>query len=246
MKKYITTVLVWLITITLIILNFVAPPSKSWVNIWTNGTIILGWILFAIQLTYTNSNMFYLFIQRFLFSFFSKECLWSMRIYMLSNISVEELDIFDGKLRNLYSPDELRIREISDTRRDYKVGSLRFEVTYDEDKKQFVFDIQDMEITYKETINIFEGKLDIIVNELKRVFQPYNDRYSVRVGLKKNNPYIGLFLKRIDPEKINSFNVKFNNKESQISIYKQYIEINSGSYDQLKIAAKSYLAFSPK
>ncbi|PGA30261.1 hypothetical protein [Bacillus wiedmannii] len=247
MKKYITTVSVWLITIFLFIFNFVAPPSTSWVNFWTNGTIILGWILFAIQTTYTNSNMFYLFVQRRLFSLFSgKECYWSMRIYMLSNISMSELNIFDEKLRKLYSPDELRIIEISDTRRDYKIESLRFEVTYDEDKKQFVFDIQDMEITYKTSIEIFEDKLDIIVNELKKVVQPYNDRYSVRVKLKKNNPYMGLFLKRINPENINSFNVKFHNKESQISIYKQHIEINSGSYDQLKISAKSYLAFSPK
>ncbi|WP_459499868.1 hypothetical protein [Bacillus sp. C1] len=245
MKKYINLALVWILFIGLCIFNFIVPPSSSWVNFWTNGTIIIGWLLFAIQATYNNSNIFFLFIQRIKFHLSNKECLWNMRIYMMSNLSSEALEELDVKLREIYSTNELKVRQISETRKDYKLGAIRFEVTWDEERKQFVFDIQDMEISYRGSKIIFEEKLDVIVNELKRVFQPYNERYSVRIEFKGNNPYFGLFLKKIDPTNID-FNASFYIQDNKVSIYKKQIEINSGTYDQLKNLAKSYLALSPK
>ncbi|MGN4807854.1 hypothetical protein ACTFSP_09625 [Bacillus cereus group sp. MYBK108-2] len=245
MKRYIIIISVWLMTIGLIILNFITPPSKSWVNFWTNGTIILGWILLAIQTTYNNLDIFFMFVKRMKFQIQNPDCVWNMRMYMMTNASGNLLDELDLKLAQIYTADQLKIRQISMVRRDYKLGAIRFEVNYNEDKKEFIFDIQDMEVSYRGSKRIFDDKLDILINDLRRVFQPYNERYHVGIEFKELNPYFGLFLKKLDSKNIDGFNVSFHMKDSQINVYKKQIEISSGNYENLKSTAKSYLALSP-
>lgn len=57
---------------------------------------------------------------------------------------------------------------------------------------------------------------------------------------------LDFFIRRLNAEDINTFNVKFNIENDRVTINKNSIEVYTTSFQQLTIFSKQYLTLSPR
>src|SRR5690625_2927680 len=86
MKKNLLLTAAWIIVTVLFVGVFFIYPE----SIYTNITIVFGWVLFAGQLTWNHSEVVYLKLKKILFIIKNPDCVWDM--------SVEFKGIFDNDM----------------------------------------------------------------------------------------------------------------------------------------------------
>lgn len=231
--------IVWLFAILLIISIFVYPEE-----FFAIGTNIIGWFLFALSYTYNKSDRFFLFTNRLAFFIKNPDCIWNLEIKLTNVSNVNLLDTLEKNIISKFNDDNVKITPLSKTRRQYKVGTFIFDLFVNTDDKYVIFSMYDLEVSYKRANIIFDGKLNDIINEVRKITTPDNEKYSVKIGFQHINPYFGLFVKKLQMNKIDYFNVKFQFEQNNVSVYRNSIEINSSNYENLIKTAKSYLTLS--
>lgn len=229
---------VWLLTLGLVLISlWVNPPSFI-----TNGTIILGWLLFALQLTWNKSELFYLKVKSLWFIIKNPDCVW--------NIHVEYYGQFDEctfeKLDALFSngTNEIKIIQLSKSRKIYRVGTLSFEVVFSQDN--ISVRLQDLEVSYRRSKTIMEDELNSLFEGITKTLREDRTKYFLNVNFKEFNPYFGFFIRRLNSREINTFNVKLNVENEKVTIGKEKIEIYTNSLSKLQSLSKDYLTLSPR
>jgi hypothetical protein len=240
MKGLFAIILAWLTTIILVAVNIFKNPNAFFVN----GTILLGWALFAAQLTWNKSEVFYLYIKRIWFFIKNPDCIWNMQ--------VEYYGEFDRntfrKIDQLMFDNSVNLKQISlsETRKLYKKDTLSFEISIDEYTGNIRFSIDDLEVSYRRSRNIIEKELGVLLEKLSKCIKEESSQYFLNVSFKEFNPYYGFFLRRLKAQDIQSFNVKFTIENNRIAVSKNSIEINTSSLQSLNRFSKEYLTLSPR
>lgn len=238
--KMVFLIILWLFIIFLIVANISINFDHPFV---VNGTIILGWLLFAIQSTYRYSNRFYLFCNKILNKFSRKNHVWTMRVDYYGEF---DEDIF-GKLPNIFnSHKNSKVIDVSNTRKLYRDGSIEFEVTLRQNNKALSFSINDLEVNYKRSRYLIEKELayyfEKIITTLNGSFE--KGKYSLLIRFEGENPYCSMYFNEQNINKIRYFKINLTDDESAVTIYKDYLELNSDNLHRLNNLAKKYLLFS--
>lgn len=237
MKKAIVMV-VWLISIGLLTYSLIR--TEQWI---LSGTTIIGWFLFSIQLTMSNSEKVYLFIKRIWFQLANPDCVWNMQVVYKGS--------FDRKIHEkiekllLQKNDKLRIKSLSNVRKIYTLGTVSFEVSIDEEEGTVVFSIQDMEVSYRRSKNLIAHELAKVFELLQMGLKPDFGKYGLIVEFKGYNPYFGFYVRRLNAKDVQGFNVTFKIDNDRVAVTKNCIEINTDSMQHLSILSKQYLTLSP-
>jgi len=238
MKKIII-ILTWIISFVLIILNILLNPT----SFFANGTILFGWLLLAVQLTWSQSEFFYMFIKRIWFYIKNPDCNWNMIVDFDGEFTEDIFNKIDQVFSN--QSKNYKIITLSTSRKLYKLGSLSFEINI-ENNKRIVLQMQDIEISYRRSITIVENELGVLFENLSKVIKEDKSDYYLNINFKEYNPYFGFFVRRLKSKEITTFNVKFNVESDRVTVNKDSIEVYTTSIQQLRTFSKQYLTLSPR
>lgn len=238
MKKTLFIISGWCVVIILIS-SVLITSSKSF---FINGTVILGWLLFMLQFTWSYSEIFYMKIKRLWFFIKNPDCIWNMQVEYEGKF--DENTIF--KVTEVFEKQQgdFKLIVLSDIRSLYKIKSLSFEVTIEDGLVRI--QLEDLEVSFRRSRKIIEDELSILLESFSKALKEDNSSYYFNVNFKEFNPYYGFFIRRLNAKKISTFNVKFNVDNNRVSINKQSIEIYTSSLQKLNQFSKEYLSLSPR
>jgi hypothetical protein len=238
MWRYIAILIPWAIVI---FLTFFIVKDNS--QFFANGTILIGWVLFALQLTYNKTNK----LKHFLTHIYNKylkqtDIIWDVSITMSSKVNEKHLDNFEIKLFESYQANKIKVHQLSSKRREYRVGTLKFEINACEDQTRVVF--QDMETNYRRTKEFLESNIDELLNLFRLVFKPDKEQINVRLSLPNHNPYLSKYIDK-NRDMIDYMRIDIKENNTKFSIRKDSIDISSENYNEIKSDIKKLLYFKP-
>ncbi|WP_121639513.1 hypothetical protein [Virgibacillus sp. Bac330] len=240
MKKTVFFCIGWCIVIILVAVIII----KSSMSFLANGTIILGWLLFMIQLTWNYSEPFYMFIKRAWFFIKNPDCIWNMQVEFVGDFNIDTFNKIEEMFRD--STSDLKVIKLSNLRRLYKINTLTFEIVIDNTNNIFRLDLSDLEVSYRRSRRLIDYELGEILEKLSRILKEDESKYYFNIGFKEVNPYYGFFIRRLKLKDINTFNVKFNVENDKVTVNKQSIEFYTTSLQKLNSFSKEYLTLSPR
>ncbi|MFD2628820.1 hypothetical protein [Oceanobacillus kapialis] len=238
MKKILFFIIGWCIVVALVIMVIVQNPNSFFVN----GTIILGWLLFLLQLTWNNSEYFYIKIKRYWFFLKNPDCIWNMQIEFEGDFDENTFDKIDHLFNKQNS--NLRIINLSNSRKIYRSNTLSFEVTVR--KGLIQVHLEDLEVSFRRSRKIIDEEIGILLEEFSKILKEDNVNYYFNINFKEFNPYYGFFIRRLNAKNINTFNIKFNIESDKVTINKKSIEIYTKSLQKMNSFSKEYLSLSPR
>lgn len=236
MKK-ITITVVWLIAITLIIFSLASNPNA----IFVNGTIIIGWLLFALQLTWNQSEKFYMCVKNIWFQIKNPDCLWNMQVEFTGDFDEEVLNLIDQVFSR---EEEVKIIPLSNVRKLYKVKTLTYEIVVS--PNQVRLQVTDLEVSFRRSKTIIQNEIGKLLESLTKALKEDKSDYYLTINFKEYNPYFGFFVRRLNANEINTFNVKLNVADERISINKTSIEFHTESLQSFRSFSEEYLSLSPR
>lgn len=240
MKKGAILIIGWVIVCVLISSAIVSKPNAFFIN----GTILCGWLLFMIQLTWNQSETFYMHIKRYWFLIKNPDCIWNMMVEYKIDIDENTFNKIDAVFNEHFS--ETKIIVLSNIRRIYKLDTFGIEVSIDESEKVLNLHIDNLEISYRRSRNVIDQELGELFEKLSQTMQVKKTEYYFNIGFREFNPYYGFFIRRLNAKDINAFNVKFNVDNDKVTISKKSMEIHTTSLQKLSIITKEYLSLSPR
>lgn len=230
----------WVVITILLTVFLIKQPDELLINV----PLVLGWILFLLQLTWAKSEKFYLYWKRFIFNLKNPESLWNMRVTFQGDYDRTYFKKIDD-LFYQYNKD-IHITLISNTRKLYRVGSISFEVSINENQGEVNFTIHDLEVSYRRSKNIIEKELNYMFEKIQMELRPKHGDYHLAINFKGFNPYFGFFVRRLNANEIIGFDVTFFIEKDRVAVSKTGIEINTDTIGNLNILSKEYLALSPR
>jgi hypothetical protein len=238
MWRYISILIPWVIVAFLIF--FIVKDNSQF---FANGTIIIGWVLFALQLTYNKTSKLKQFSNHIYNKYLKQtDIIWDVSITMSSNINEKHLDNFEIKLFESYDANQIKVHQLSSKRRDYRVGTLKFEINAYEDQTRVVF--QDMETNYRRTKEFLESNIDELLGILRLVVKPDKEQINVRLRMPKHNPYLSKYIET-NRGMIDYLRMDIKENNTKFSIRKDSIDISSENYNEIKSDIKKLLYFKP-
>lgn len=238
MRKTIILIVVWIAALLLIGINIIINPHSLFVN----GTILFGWLLFAIQITWNQSERFYMLIKKGWFMFKNPDCIWNMQVEFTGSFNYDVFAVIDKVFAE--QGKEYKITNLSITRKQYKVGTIKYEVVTS--SEQIRLEVEDLEVSFRRSKNIIQDEIGILLENLSRVLKEDETDYYLNINFKEYNPYFGFFVRRLNAHEINTFNVKFQINNERVSINKSSIELQTDSLNKLTKLSKEYLTLSPQ
>lgn len=240
MRKHILLLIGWLFVILLVSVTTISNPNSFFVN----GTIICGWLLFIIQLTWNHSETFYMHIKSLWFYIKNPDCIWNMMVEYELKLNQHTFENVEAVFHELFS--EVKITVISNIRRLYKLETINVEVSIDIKLNKIRLHIDNLEVSYRRSRNIIDKELGKLLEKLAYKLKIDNSDYYFNISFKEFNPYYGFFIRRLNAKDINSFNVIFNVEDEKVTINKESIEIHTTSLQKLNTISKEYLSLSPR
>ncbi|WP_018705774.1 hypothetical protein [Siminovitchia fordii] len=238
MRKTVLLASVWVVAFALIIINILINPG----SFFTNGTLIVGWLFFSFQLTWSQSERFYMQLKSIWFFVKNPDCIWNMQVELCGNFHYEMLGKIDSFFLSKY--EEIKITKLSNCRVLYKINTLAFEIVIEENQIRFTID--DLEVSYRRSRTIIQKEIGGLLEGLSRIAKEDSSDYYLNINFKEYNPYFGFFVRRLNANEINTFNVKFNIDNEKVSINKKSIELHTDSLSKLTDLSKEYLSLSPR
>ncbi|PID00805.1 hypothetical protein [Sporosarcina sp. P29] len=238
MNKKTILIAVWGASIIIAIISILKNPN----SFYTNGTIIAGWLLFAVQLTWNQSERFYMKIKNMWFIAKNPDCIWNMQVEFTGEFDKDifkEIDkIFCSKST------DYKIIQLSNARKIYKIKTLSYEVVTSPHQIRLI--VEDLEVSYRRSKTIIQKEIGILLESLSRVLKEDKSDYYLTIDFKEYNPYFGFFVRRLNANEVNTFNVKFKVDGERVSINKTSIELHTESLQSFRSFSEEYLSLSPR
>ncbi len=230
---------VWLATIILALIVLLNPLQ----SFWTNGATLLGWILLSIQLTYNKSEKFYMFIKRVWFNFKNPDCIWDMNVVFKGEF---DRKIFYEIEKSLNGNKEIKITQISNTRKLYRIGSISYEVFVNENNGELIMSVQKLQVSFRSSKRLIEQSIGKFLDNIRSIVKPIESEYGVTIEFSEFNPYYSLFLKRLKAEEIKDFSVVIKTDNNKVTVTNNVISLHSNDLWEMNSMSKKYLSLSPR
>lgn len=237
MKKFVL-IFFWFIFLIVLVYYVIIEKHKFWENV----PLIFGWMLFVSNLTYNNSEKFYLFLQRIWFNIFNPECIWNLTISYKGNYNRDILKKIESVI--FHQNQNIKITKLSNTRKLYRLSTFMFEVFINEEDGDVHFFLNDLEVSYRRSKIIIEKELSTLFEKIKLKIKPDDEYFGLNIEFKGANPYFGFFVRRLNTSNVDSFNVIFKVDNDRVFISKESIKINADSFNRLTALSKNYLTLS--
>lgn len=241
MKK-IGLIILAIFVFLLIIYGIIRNP----VDYFSNGTIILGWVLFFIQTLWVTWENFYLFVKNIWFKLRNPDCSWDFS-FDLKNIDLDADEIFLNieNVLNNKKKTFFQISKLSNNRKIYSWGVYTITVTIEYDSS-VRFEFNTFEVSYRRTSNVITEDLRPALEEIQRKLKTGEIEYFLNINFQGENPYFGVYLRKIDETKIETFKVKFKINDNKVIVYQDKLSISTNSLMELQEIVNKYLMLSPK
>lgn len=248
--------LIFAIIIIIIPLYFLAKTVKTLPIPLEIILTVLGWLLFIIKYSYDKYEKIYLLINRIKLQFSGEPINWSFNVeFTNSNLNVETFDkIWDSikqKVPNAIIWSRTADTMIINIERSYTLRFLLANNLSDEAdtiNKSLTVQISDTEKPYNRMHQVIENQIIPLLDTLTKQIEPATAKFTAKIAFIGQNPYFGLYLRRLSVPKIISFAVEFNenysNGKQTVCIRKNKIEITADSLLALQNLSLRYLTMS--
>lgn len=238
MNKKIVISVAWLFAGVLIVTSVAKNPNSFFVN----GTIIMGWLLFALQLTWNQSERFYMWVKNMWFILKNPDCVWNMQVEFTGEFDENIFSRIDEVFSSQSS--DYKITLLSNVRKIYKIKTLTYEVVIS--PNQIRLKVEDLEVSYRRSKTIIQKEIGVLLENLSKVLKEDKSDYYLTIDFKEYNPYFGFFVRRLNANEVNTFNVKFKVDDERVSINKTSIELHTESLQTFRSFSEEYLSLSPR
>jgi len=228
---------------------------------WTGIiTFFSGWILFLLKVLYDRVDKFFLKINQWKSWLSNQTSLWDLDIEYtgrLSSVILKEIDSIVKKNFQSYSSVYSSHNSLHLLVDGININSRLTEETERVDGSIIYFsnlniDFKDIRASFRETKSLIErivSVLNSIDDRIKSVNKIDNKKYSATIKFKKNNPYFGLYVKRLKLKNIDSFTCVFDvsptiEDSDKVLIGKDNICIASKKLTSFQSLSLKYLALS--
>lgn len=241
MKKILLAIMS-IVVIFLIVVGIFRNPS----DYIANGTIILGWLVFAIQTFWITSENFYLFFKNIWYKMKNPDCSWDL-VIELNEVNNQPIDEIFGKIEKILVAKKMnnfKIIPLSNVRKMYIFGTFTITVVIDGNNIRFGFN--SFEVSYRRSSEIISQELSHIFEDIQRELNSGKTLCYLDIFFSGENPYYGVYIRKLDAKNIERFTVEFKVNNQQIIINKEKISIRTNSFIKLQEITKKYLTLSPK
>lgn len=236
--------IVWFVTIVLLIVNILFDTS----NFWINGTIISGWILFAVQFSYSRWESFYILFNKIKYTFLNINSI--LHIKFIYRGRFNRL-VFNELCEKLFSSNNNNINfqkiiPISNVRSRLVAEEFELEVYFNEDDGEIQVTFKEIRIGYRDILNFLQNEIHFVNECLNKYINYETNDYYLKIKFKNSNPFFGFYFHKINTKTINSYYISFIDGQNFIDIDSTSINIRSKSYSDFLKVTKKYITISSK
>lgn len=226
----------------LMLLLYISWFQKSW--FWVNGTMLLGWILFAFQMLYSRGDKLYWFVQKLKYSIINPDTQWDLTVrYFGPKVDATVIPAVQLALSKAAVFDRAVVRNISKQRIEIKADELTMEVYVEDQSLQVMF--TKIPVTFRGSNRTIDKRITPALEELEACLAIEKKSYWLTVYFGAMNPYFGLYIRRLGQQNVTDMNIRINNNGlDQLEISKQKLTISTATLNELGETAKKYLTLS--
>ena len=176
--------------IALVILGCMVFKYPNWFI--ANGTLLLGWILFIMQIAYNRSETLYWIIQKVKYYVVNPDTQWDLSIrYHSKNINTELLPLVQNGLIKAAKIDRPTIRKYSLNSFEIRADELNIEVSFDEENNYLEVFFTKIPVSFRGSQRMIEQRIVPILEEIENKTQISDKTYWLTVYFGNINPYFG-------------------------------------------------------
>ncbi|GGB51821.1 hypothetical protein GCM10011409_31740 [Lentibacillus populi] len=197
-----------------------------------------------LQLTWNQSEFFYMYIKKIWFMIKNPDCVWNMHVEFNGGFDENTFTKIDEVFNDQIG--DMKQIKLSNQRKLYRLGTLNFEINIDESNNKIILSLNDLEVSFRRSRKIIDQELGCLLETLSKTLKDDRSEYFFNINFKDFNPYFGFFIRRLNAKEINTFNVKFNVQNDRVTINKKSIQVYTTSLQKLNSFSKEYLTLSPR
>lgn len=239
-KNFILVTLVVLFLIFLIILSFYIKFDSVVLNIIITIVPIL---LFYLQYVLENISSAFILWNKLKTYIKNPGIDWQLTCYLqFDDDDVYSLDNFYDNLIEEY--DDIGIQSHSGNKISFRIELSIYEISYLEDGKIRIYSTSN--INYRESRDKINSQFSTIIKEVEKTIGKRSEfeKYSLRINFKNENPFYGIYIKKISNEEINSFTIKYSMHGLKFLVDKNSIEVSGTTISSLDKVSKNFLVIS--
>lgn len=217
-----------------------------------------SWVALVGKILYDNSAKFYFWFTRAYMLITNTEVEWSLNVVLQDVHSEDDIvsKIFED-IVHTYS--DAKIWHADDHRKIIELPSLGCNIrleeklvgdSLDNEEIELFFSISELVVPFRKSEYISEQVILLINNILLQRVSTNKQKYTLRIKFGKNNPYFGLFVRKLrvsDQNSIN-FHIEFNesvgHKEEKIQVSTDYVTLVTQNLTNLQVLAKRYVTLA--
>lgn len=168
---------------------------------------------------------------------------WQLTCYLeFDDEDIYTLDTFYDNLIDKY--DEISIQYRSGNKISFRIELSIYEISYLEDGRIRIYSTSN--INYRESREKINLQFDSIIKEIEKTIGKRStfESYSLRINFKNENPFYGIYLKKISDQEIDSFTIKYSIDDISFLVDKNSIEASGISILSLDKISRDFLVIS--
>ncbi len=242
-------ILSFILWITIVAIAFWAP---SWFNYawWSFG---VGFFPIAAKLAYDHFDSVNLLANKFILFISNKAVSWEMKANFEGPCTEKDIVSIIEKWKKNHSVKILQSERFITTVSLEELGMvIKFSIANirrDEDEhfRELILHVQRMQVPFRTSTNTLNTLIHLI-NKAKEVFFFEKEKYTFKVVFADKNPYLGLFLKRLQLSNESMVLVDFGESEgaasAKVTVNKNKVSLIAKDLHSLQIFSKKYITLS--
>jgi hypothetical protein len=215
-----------------------------------------AYIVFALRLFYDSFDVVKFYFDKFVLWIINKEIQWSMSAVYHGEINEETLDQISKTIINHYQDSVLW--QDDNAIKIIKLafgGSIKIEISNYRSEDNIItrvlnFVVTDFSVPFRSSEKVLDKLLVMIDKCIIQVLNPTKQKYTFKVSFIENNPYYGLFVKRLTLDDKNNihFSIDFTDRigsaNGKIEISPEKVILSVTDLKGLKMFAGKYITLS--
>lgn len=205
---------------------------------------VAGWIGLILQFVYGRWDKFYLAVQS-IRTMFYPDTLWSMSVrYGVSIQDETDVSSLGNAILTRLGTESTKVTRITPSIHEYRHAGMVIQ-TIASSGEEFEVHLLDLPVSRNKTVDTLETVIDPLLTSIETILKPQSKKYFFTVHFDgENNPYYGLYLRRLSGRQVTSFNVTFNVQHGRVELYKGHVTIISQTFGQMLQLSKKYVLLS--
>lgn len=218
--------------------------------------IIFPWGLWVAKLSYDYFEAIQFWTHKILFLFTSRGTVWEMNAYFKGDFDMKVLESIYSQILNLFPATKTLVNSDDEIILVLPLGitaNLRLNLVTDgllEDSTELQLGIQKNFLSYFASHRTLDAIVHLIQEAICNLYEITHQKYDFKARFGENNPYFGLFVKRLrlKGSGSTSFNISFKDGEGLLSgrvqVSSDRISCTTKDLRSLEYLSKKYITLS--